>query len=336
MIDFVAAARDDRFNDLRQALLTLANTAACFDDRSAPSLSPIVVDLAAGRSVSDQRMRSLARTAPSALASDSKVRVLPPLGPSQKATAVVPMRGVALYDLDWQPYYFSTQLLARTIDQLAADPQIGTIILDCDSPGGAVTGTKEAGDAVWSARKKKRVVALVNPFCASAAYWICSQATAIVGVPSSGTGSIGVLYLHVDLSEALKQAGVRPTYVYAGEHKVDGNPYEPLKPEARDWIQRGIDKIYREFVGAVARGRQVSSSIVLARFGQGRVFQALEAKRVGMIDGIETPDRALSAIVAGRSILSTQAAAAISNHSHSADDAWLSDIRRKLALEALR
>ena len=115
-----------------------------------------------------------------------------PAGKGGKATALVSARGVALYDVEFQPYCFSTLLLGQTVTALANDPEVGTVIVDIDSPGGLVTGTPEAGDAIFAARSGAQVVALINPLAASAAYWLASQAAEVVAVPSADVGSIGV------------------------------------------------------------------------------------------------------------------------------------------------
>ena len=212
----------------------------------------------------------------------------------QKATAVVSVRGIANYDLECQPLCFSTLLLSQNLNALANDPEIGTILLDIDSPGGQVTGTQEAADAVYNARKKKKVCALVNPLAASAAYWIASQAEEICAVPSGDIGSIGVFMAHTDCSAFNEQRGIKVTYVHAGPHKVEGNPDEPLAEEAREYFQSEVDGIYRSFLGAVARGRGVDVSVVEGKFGGGRTLMAPAAKRAGMIDHIATVDQAMA------------------------------------------
>lgn len=306
-------ARNAGFDDLRAGLAGLNGQAVMIDHRAAPMLSGIINELANGKEVSEARLSTLKRPAFSTKSNElGRTRLIPTA--AGKHCAVVSMRGLALYNPDWQPYAFSTLLLSRTIDQLAADPAIGTIILDCDSPGGSVTGTKEAGDSVWKARQKKRVVALISPLCASAAYWICSQATEIVSVPSGDIGSIGVYMMHLDCSKMMEDMGLKPTYIFAGDHKVDGNPYEPLKPEAREWWQRECTKIFNDFNKVVARGRGVSVVDVLANFGQGRTFMTPEALRLGLIDAIETPDRALATIVATGSVLASHTNAKLDSY----------------------
>jgi signal peptide peptidase SppA len=218
-----------------------------------------------------------------------------PGGPDGKATAYVSVKGIAMYDLEWQPYAFSTLLLAQTMNALAADPQIGQIVLDIASPGGMVTGTPEAGDAVFAARKKgKKVLALINPLAASAAYWIASQASEIVTVKSGDVGSIGVFMAHTDCSAFNEMQGFKVTYIFAGPHKVEGNMDEPLDPEARKYFQSEVDTIYSDFLKAVARGRDTTVEDVMENFGGGRTLMAPAAKKKGMVDEIATIDGAFA------------------------------------------
>lgn len=221
----------------------------------------------------------------------------PTITPSAKAgkfNALVSLHGIAMYDVEYQPYAFSTLRLSQIMGRLAADPSIDQIILDIDTPGGMVTGTQEAADAVWAARKKKPVIGLVNPLCASAGYWIASQCSSIVGVPSADIGSIGVFMCHYDCSAMLANAGIKPTYIFAGEYKVEGNSSEPLSAEGLAWFQSEVDQTYSDFINAVARGRGVTAQAVMDKFGKGRCFSAPMAKKVGMIDSISTIQGALA------------------------------------------
>lgn len=222
--------------------------------------------------------------------------VIVPSGGPGKSIAIVSMRGVAMYDVEYQPCCFSTLNFSRSINAIAGDETAGTIILDCDTPGGMVTGTPEAGDAVWSARQAgKKVIAVVSPLCASAGYWICSQADEIWAVPSADVGSVGVFMAHVECSKMLEEAGVKYTYIFADAcpFKVEGNQTEPLGQVAFDHYKEETNAIMSQFVRAISRGRGIPVAKVLSDFGQGRTLMAPDAKKVGMIDRISTLDVAM-------------------------------------------
>ncbi|MGY4224340.1 signal peptide peptidase SppA [Bradyrhizobium sp. USDA 4503] len=223
----------------------------------------------------------------------------PQMSPSAKAgkyTALVSLHGVALYDLEYQPYCFSTLLLSQIMDSLANDPSVDMIVLDINTPGGAVTGTQEAADAVYRAARKKTVVGIINPLCASAGYWIGSQCTKLVSVPSGDIGSIGVFMCHYDCSALMADNGIKPTFIYAGEYKTEGNSMEPLSDEAKAFYQSEVDQTYDDFLTAVARGRGVTKDVVLEKFGKGRCYSAPMAKRLGMIDDVATIKMALQGV----------------------------------------
>ena len=91
---------------------------------------------------------------------------------------------------------------------------------------------------------------------------------------------------------ALGEAGIKVTYIYAGDHKVDGNPYEPLPDGVRSDIQARIDGKYESFVGHVAAMRKMDPAAVRAT--QARTYDAPEAMRLGLIDAIATAPAALA------------------------------------------
>lgn len=205
-----------------------------------------------------------------------------------RSVAFVPVCGVAVYNVEAQPFCFSTALLAQRMDELAADPAVSAIVLDIDSPGGIVTGTPEAADAVFRARKAKPVVASINPLCASAAYWIASQASHITTISSGDVGSIGVFVAHVNESGLLERVGLEVTFIanQQSPHKTEGNSAEPLKPATRDHYQQEVDALGRQFIASVARGRGVPSGVVERDFGRGRTVTGRDAFKLGMIDAI--------------------------------------------------
>lgn len=279
------------------ALSQLAHGPVLLDPRS--SVASVLSDLRCGASVEPAKLVTLQRSA--TISNRTSVQFVG-TGKS-KRTAIVTAAGVALYDLEFQPYCFSTRLLAQTMDALASDATVESIVMIVDTPGGAVTGTVEAGDAVYATRKRKTVTAIVDPLCASAGFWIASQASFIVTVPSGEIGSIGVLTLHLDQSKLLENIGIRPTFIFAGAYKVEGNQLEPLGSAAKAFVQGEIDKTYAQFVSVVARGRNTSVSDVLQRYGQGRVFSASDALAAGMIDRIAVdPHDALSFVLRRQSL----------------------------------
>ncbi|SFO25851.1 signal peptide peptidase SppA [Bradyrhizobium sp. Ghvi] len=183
--------------------------------------------------------------------------------------------------------------LAFQLAQAAADPEVKSIILDIDSPGGEAVGAFEMADKVRSIAKSKPVTAVVNGMAASAAYAIAASASKIVIAPSGIAGSIGVVLMHVDYSAALDQKGIKPTLIHAGAHKVDGNPYEPLKASVKSDLQAEVDNFYGLFVSGVVKGRNGRMTEQAVRGTEARTFIGQAAVDAGLVDAIGTFESAL-------------------------------------------
>lgn len=169
-----------------------------------------------------------------------------------------------------------------------SDTQVKSIVLLVDSPGGSAMGNEELAQAIFSARGTKPITAFVRGLMASAAYYVGSAADRIVASPSSSIGSIGTILFHADQSKLLEDWGITVTPITYGKHKADGNPYQPLTEQSRATLQEYVSAYGDQFVAAVARHRDITTKQVMERFGQGKVFLADEALRLGMIDAVGT------------------------------------------------
>lgn len=174
----------------------------------------------------------------------------------------------------------SYQQISADLDTAIADPTVRGILLDIDSGGGEVAGLFDLVDAIKAADAIKPVVAAVNDEAFSAAYAIASAAREVYTTKTGGVGSIGVVACHVDQSAADEQAGLKVTYVYEGDHKVDGNSHEPLSDTARAAISADVEAAYDMFVGAVAANRsrtrqQIAQTEAACYYGQAGVDAGL-------------------------------------------------------------
>lgn len=210
----------------------------------------------------------------------------------------IPVKGVLLHDFPWAFGSWSTGYvyIRRAFDRGLADPSVQGIALVCDSPGGQVAGNFELVDHIFAARGQKPIRAFAHESAYSGAYSIASAADSITMSRTGGVGSIGVVTAHIDFSEALKEYGVKVTFIFAGQHKVDGNAYEPLPDSVKARIQEHIDDAYGVFVAAVARNRGMDEAAV--RETEADCFMAAEAVANGLADTIGPLDDAMATFVA--------------------------------------
>ncbi len=150
-------------------------------------------------------------------------------------------------------YTPSHEGIARDFKTLMADSDIKTIVTVLDSPGGVASQNFDLSDMIYSYRGKKRMIALVSDMACSGAYSIASAHDEIWITQTSVVGSVGVASMHVEQSKALKEAGIKVTYVYSGKHKVEGNPHEELSEHALKEMQQRSAKLYDGFVKVVSR-----------------------------------------------------------------------------------
>lgn len=196
--------------------------------------------------------------------------------------------------------------VAAQVREATADSSIQNIILDIDSGGGEAAGMFGLAAAIRKARQSKYVVAVVNDMAASAAYSIASAADEIVVSPTSVVGSIGVVMLHLNRSAEMAAKGVRPTLIFSGAHKVDGNPFEELSEEVRGAMQRDIGAVYDRFLETVAVGRGKRLTAAAARATEAKTFIGREAISAGLADRFGTVEEILAELSAKKPAPSKQ------------------------------
>lgn len=175
--------------------------------------------------------------------------------------ACIPITGPLTKGYTWRGTSYET-ILEMCADAYA-DPRIKGLLLCVDSGGGEASGMFDLTDYLYSMRSEKPTAAISDDSCYSAAYCLASSASHLVVTRTGGVGSIGCWSAHVDFSGMLEKDGVKVTLVFAGDRKVDGNPYEPLSDRAHAQMKEECDRIRTMFVSAVARNRGVDAQALL-------------------------------------------------------------------------
>lgn len=242
-----------------------------------------------------------------------------PQSGGSSAIAVVPVNGVIVPRagtwMEEEGWATSAETIGRQVRAAAADPAVHAIVLDVNSPGGAVAGVQDAAEAVLEARNRKRVEAVSNPLMASAAYWIASGAHRVTTQQHGYVGSIGALSVHFDQSEGMKKWGITATVTRSSEAKAEEMPYAPLSESAKTAIRERVNSMADAFVDHVARGRNTSSAAVRAGHELGRVLVGRRAIDAGLADDVGTLDQVLARLGAAKQ------GSSMSSASTDADDA---------------
>jgi len=213
----------------------------------------------------------------------------------QDGVLTIPVKGVLMNRMSvaFGSYATGYQYIERAVERGMDDDDVKMIAFAIDSPGGEVAGNFELVEKIASMRGTKSMRAFASDHAYSAAYSIATAADSITMSRSGGVGSVGVLTAHMDVSERLDKMGVKVTFIYAGKHKVDGNPYQALPDDVKDRIQDRIDRIYGEFVSLVAENRGMDEQAV--RDTEALTYDASNAVEIGFADGIGAMDKELAA-----------------------------------------
>lgn len=182
--------------------------------------------------------------------------------------------------------------IAAQVRAAVADPRVRGVVLDIDSPGGECAGAFECAAAIRDAARQKPVVAVANPYAFSGGYLLASAASKLL-VPASGqVGSIGCYTVHLDMSGADAQRGLRFTFISAGDGKVDGHPHAPISESALAEARDRIGRYYSMFVESVAAGRGLAPEAIEKEIGA-RGYLGQQAVEIGLADGIGGLDAAI-------------------------------------------
>lgn len=183
----------------------------------------------------------------------------------------------------------------RTMREVEQDPSIQGVILRIDSPGGDGIASDDILHEARRLSQKKPMVISMSDDAASGGYFIAMTGDPVVAYPNTLTGSIGVFYGKVDLSELYKKIGFKKELLSRGKYADIDSEAQPLTPDERAKLRSEIEGFYRGFVQRVADGRKRSYDQI-EPLAQGRVWLGSQAKQNGLIDDIGGLDRAVALV----------------------------------------
>lgn len=203
----------------------------------------------------------------------------------QDRIAIVPISGTLVSKSgSLRPYSGMTGyngIVAR-VTAAINDPDVDGILLDMDTPGGMVAGGFDAADMIARLREKKPIWSLANDMNCSAGQLLASACSRRLVTQTAKAGSIGVLMAHSNYAGNLEQAGIDITLIFAGAHKVDGNPWEALPKDVRATFQAKMDAIRQSFAEKVSSYTGITVQAVLDT--EAAVYTGQESIDVGLSD----------------------------------------------------
>lgn len=131
------------------------------------------------------------------------------------------------------------------------------VVLRINSPGGSPVQAGLVNDEIRRLKKLhgKKVYAVCEEMCASAAYYIAVSADAIYVDKASIVGSIGVLMDGFGFTGTMDKLGVERRLLTSGKNKGILDPFSPMSDAHKAYAQAMIDQIHEQFIAAVRAGR---------------------------------------------------------------------------------
>jgi len=215
-----------------------------------------------------------------------------------QGVAVIPVAGTLVQKLGTlRPYSGMTGYdgIRNNLLTALADPEVKGVFFDFDTPGGEVAGCFDLVDTIHKARGIKPMWAMVDEMAYSAGMALASACDRVITPRTGGVGSIGVVVIHMDYSDALDKAGMKVTIVTHGDLKAEGNPFQRLSKDAQARIQADINTMGELFVSTVARNRNLAPAKV--RDTQAACYLGSKGVDEGLADEVMAPDDAFLALV---------------------------------------
>jgi len=177
------------------------------------------------------------------------------------------------------------EVILKEISVAQKDTKIKGILLNVNSPGGAVPPSIEIAYAIKELKKHKPVVAYASGIMASGSYYASIYANTIIANPGSIVGSIGVIMESANVEELMNTLGVKTQIVKEGTYKEAGTPTREWTAEERAELETLTKDTYDLFVQDVAEARGLEVSNAKA-YADAHIFSAKRAKEAGLIDSI--------------------------------------------------
>ncbi|WP_135603804.1 signal peptide peptidase SppA [Methanococcoides sp. NM1] len=180
--------------------------------------------------------------------------------------------------------YATSEDICNSLREAAADEGVKAIVLRVNSGGGSPAAAEEIITEIENVQAQGiPVVVSMGDVAASAAYHISAPADLILANPSTITGSIGVIGVYTNRSEYYDNEGIDFYISKSGEFKDMGGDWRGLTPEEKEYADTVVLKVYDLFITSVAEHRNMTKSEV-KDIADGRIYIAVEAKEIGLID----------------------------------------------------
>lgn len=179
----------------------------------------------------------------------------------------------------------------RDLEYVKNLPGVEAVVLQIDSYGGV--GNADEILLAYLDKYPKLVVSLIRDSGTSMGYSSALSSKRIFAYPGASIGSIGVNSSFISNAEKNKKEGLEYISIISGKYKDTGTADRKPTTDELQYLQELNDKSNMRFVSTVSRYRNIPLEQVQG-LADGRIWDSLEAKELGLVDEVGNLDSALS------------------------------------------
>jgi protease-4 len=184
------------------------------------------------------------------------------------------------------------QLVRDYLTRAEKDTAVKAIVLHIESPGGEIAPCQEILWEIERVQETKPIVVSMGRTAASGGYYISTKADKIVALPTTQTGSIGVISAIINVEELLEKLGIQIEIFKGGKYKDMYRGLREMTPEEEEIMQELVDEYYEQFIDVVIEGRGLSEEEV-RNLATGQIYTGTKAKELGLVDELGDLDTAI-------------------------------------------
>jgi protease-4 len=217
-----------------------------------------------------------------------------------KHTALVELNGVIAADSQ-----ASAERVNAGLQEAFKDGKTAGVILRVNSPGGSPVQAAQINSEMRRLRAlypKIPLYAVVEDVCASGGYYVAVAADRIYVDQASIVGSIGVLMDGFGFTGTMQKLGVERRLLTAGDNKGFLDPFSPLNPKQRDYAEKLLADVHRQFIDVVKQGRGKRLKETPEMFS-GLIWTGQQSIELGLTDALGSVDYVAREVIKAEDIV---------------------------------
>lgn len=182
----------------------------------------------------------------------------------------------------------TAERVREQLDRAREDDEVKALLLRVDTPGGSATESDLVYQEIqrFKSDREVPVVAQFLSTATSGGYYLSMTADEVRALPTTVTGSIGVIFVGVSVAGLMDKLGITNETLVSVPYKDAGSPLSRTTPEERAQLQSVIDDLHARFLEVVMNGRPALDEDRVRALADGRIYSAPQALEAGLVDAI--------------------------------------------------